>query len=196
MVSDLSKANEPTGLGIRIPIDEYYMLFAGLAAMHGLGVLHRDIKPGNILVGPDGRLRITDFGSGSDTWDSSDTLTATPDVPRTDKFAAPEVLSGEHPNSPASDVYSLALTVALSFGATDRTDAPSIIRAANIPVKLRNLVECGLSNDPTSRPTHDALRISSVPKPRTTPNAVTIHQQAGDRSIQISGNGVVNIIQQ
>jgi serine/threonine protein kinase len=82
---------------------------AALAAAHARGILHNDVKPGNILLHPSGAAKLTDFGVGGRF-----ATTVTPAEARellgTMTYLAPEVLGGEPP-SPASDGYSLALTI-------------------------------------------------------------------------------------
>lgn len=78
-----------------------------LAAVHELGILHRDIKPDNFMVAKDGRLKLMDFGiaRGSQTG----RLTTTSTFLGTPAYAAPEVLNGEKA-TPAADRWALALT--------------------------------------------------------------------------------------
>ncbi|WP_062204894.1 serine/threonine-protein kinase [Demequina salsinemoris] len=78
----------------------------GLEAAHASGVMHRDIKPGNLLVFGDDELKITDFGV-SRSQDQT-TLTATGMVMGTAQYLAPELALGK-PATPASDVYSLGI---------------------------------------------------------------------------------------
>ena len=81
---------------------------AALAAAHGLGIVHRDIKPSNILLGEDGRARISDFGISRAIGDS--TLTMTGMISGTPAYLAPEVARG-HESTTASDVFSLGATL-------------------------------------------------------------------------------------
>ncbi len=77
-----------------------------LQAAHAAGLVHRDIKPGNLLVTPDGRVKITDFGIARIT--DQVPLTATGQVMGTVQYLSPEQASGQ-PASPATDIYSLGI---------------------------------------------------------------------------------------
>ncbi|GHA96977.1 serine/threonine-protein kinase [Streptomyces termitum] len=79
---------------------------AGLAAAHRQGVVHRDIKPGNLLVDADGTVKLADFGIARFVDDPSAGLTTTGQIVGTGLYLAPERALGK-PASPASDVYSL-----------------------------------------------------------------------------------------
>ncbi|MBY8849619.1 protein kinase [Saccharothrix sp. MB29] len=81
---------------------------SALAAAHNAGIVHRDIKPGNILLGNEGTVKITDFGISRATGDV--TVTATGMLAGTPAYLAPEVAKGYDPGPP-SDVFSLGSTL-------------------------------------------------------------------------------------
>lgn len=79
---------------------------AGLAAAHQQGIVHRDIKPGNLLLDADRSVKIGDFGIAQFMNDPSGALTATGQIVGTSLYIAPERALGQ-PAGPPSDVYSL-----------------------------------------------------------------------------------------
>ncbi|MEU6403520.1 serine/threonine-protein kinase [Streptomyces sp. NPDC046985] len=79
-----------------------------LRAAHTAGVLHRDVKPGNVLLGRDGRVLITDFGIAQIEGDS--TITRTGEVVGSVDFLAPERVRGHDPG-PSSDLWALGATL-------------------------------------------------------------------------------------
>ncbi|WP_416960224.1 protein kinase domain-containing protein [Streptomyces sp. Agncl-13] len=79
---------------------------AGLSAAHEQGIVHRDIKPGNLLLDADGSVKIADFGIAHFMNDPSGALTATGQIVGTSLYIAPERALGQ-PAGPPSDVYSL-----------------------------------------------------------------------------------------
>ncbi|MER5888378.1 protein kinase [Streptomyces sp. NPDC001941] len=83
-------------------------VLGALRAAHGAGVLHRDVKPANVLLARDGRVLITDFGIAAIEGDS--TITRTGEIVGSIDYLAPERVRGGAPG-PASDLWSLGATL-------------------------------------------------------------------------------------
>lgn len=93
-------------LGTEVMLDVVEQTAGGLHAAHRAGVIHRDVKPGNLLVTETGQIKITDFGIARAL--EAAPLTATGLVLGTAQYVSPEQASGDT-LTPASDVYSLGV---------------------------------------------------------------------------------------
>lgn len=99
-------------------LDVAVQLADGLAAAHEQGVLHRDLKPGNVMVGAEGRVTILDFGIAkrlsspheTTALDETETLTQTGSVVGTVAYMAPEQIRGQ-PLDSRSDIFSLGIVL-------------------------------------------------------------------------------------
>ena len=94
----------PPAAVARIGLD----VLAALDAAHRAGIVHRDVKPANVLVGPDGHAFLTDFGIATSTGDSS--LTTQGAIIGSPSYMAPERANGEEPQPPV-DLWSLGATL-------------------------------------------------------------------------------------
>jgi len=97
-------------------------MLSALAAIHAAGVVHRDVKPSNILLDPDGNAHLTDFGIAQP--EDATQLTGTGEVIGTLKYMAPEVLAGDAATE-RSDLYALGVVLgeAVAGAATPQLEA-------------------------------------------------------------------------
>ncbi|MFC4003147.1 serine/threonine-protein kinase [Prauserella oleivorans] len=135
---------------------------SALTAAHAAGVIHRDVKPGNILLGDDGTTKITDFGISRAAGDI--TVTSTGLLAGTPAFLSPEAARGAEPG-PASDVFSLGATLYAAvegtppFGAIDNEIAllHTVATGTTIPPRqagpLAGPLQAMLQTEPSARPT-------------------------------------------
>jgi eukaryotic-like serine/threonine-protein kinase len=144
----------------------------GLGEAHRAGMVHRDVKPGNILVRPDGGVKITDFGIA---WSArSVALTRTGQVIGTPQYLSPEQAEGR-PATPASDVYALgligyecltgekafegdnAVTIALKQVRQDPEPLPE-----ELPPEVRTLIGRAVAKDPAVRFADGAAFVAAI----------------------------------
>ncbi|WP_406149642.1 WD40 repeat domain-containing serine/threonine protein kinase [Streptomyces sp. NBC_01012] len=150
-------------------------LAEGLAAIHRCGLVHRDLKPGNVILADDGP-RIIDFGVAHAA--DAGPMTRAGEIVGTFAYASPEQM-GSAPVSPASDVFSLGSVLAFAAtgrGPFDSSTVPAIVhRIVSEPPRLTGLVDgdslhslitACLHKDPALRPSAaDVLRQVSVTGP-------------------------------
>ncbi|MEW2343633.1 MULTISPECIES: serine/threonine-protein kinase [Streptomyces] len=135
-------------------------VLSALRAAHAAGVLHRDVKPGNVLMANDGRVVLTDFGIAR--VEGSSALTMTGEVIGSPEFLAPERALGRDPG-PESDLWSLGvlLYAAVEGASPFRQDTPlstlrAVVDEALPPPRragpLAPVIEGLLRKDPAGRP--------------------------------------------
>ena len=166
-------------------------LLAALRAVHAAGIVHRDVKPSNVLLETSGRVVLTDFGIA--TYDGATTLTQTGTFMGSPAYVAPEVARGEAA-TPASDLWSLGATLyaaaegrppydhetamaTLSALVTSEPDPPA--RAGALRPVLGGL----LTKDPARRLTAERTaemlaRVAASPAQSAPPRAPRPHRPA------------------
>jgi serine/threonine kinase PknH len=157
---------------------------SALDAAHAAGIVHRDVKPANVLLDPGPEVYLGDFGLARDP--EGEALTAPGQVLGTIDYMAPELIDGEGVG-PATDIYGLAclavetLTGAVPFERdTDAAimyahivePAPSVSdRRSILPPSLDDVIAAGMAKDPDERPPSagalviDMLRALDMPAP-------------------------------
>ena len=153
----------------RLPPVQIAMIGAGVAAAlafaHRHGVIHRDVKPGNVLITPDGDVKVTDFGIARAV-NTEESLTQTGAVMGTAAYFSPEQAEGKGVDA-RSDIYSLGVVLyEMAVGRPPFTgdspvavaskhvrDSPVLPREANpaVPVALEAIVMMALAKNPDDR---------------------------------------------
>ena len=152
--------------GVLLPPEEVARIGAQLASAlksaHDAGIVHRDVKPGNVLLAEDGEVKLTDFGISRAVGDT--TVTASGVLLGTLGYIAPEVAQGQ-PSDSRSDVYALGATLYAAvegqppFGSTENAVAMlyRIVHEDLIPARhagpLEPVLLWMLNRDPDLRPT-------------------------------------------
>ncbi|MFC9241121.1 serine/threonine-protein kinase [Streptomyces decoyicus] len=140
-------------------------MVAALRAAHSAGVLHRDVKPGNVLLGEDGRVVLTDFGIAVASGTS--TLTKTGELVGSIDYLAPERVRSGKPG-PASDLWALGATLYQAVEGRPPFRKPTAVETAYAiamdPLEaprnggvLTPLIEALLAKEPAERPTAEVV---------------------------------------
>jgi eukaryotic-like serine/threonine-protein kinase len=132
-----------------------------IAAAHALGIVHRDVKPGNLLVTPDGTVKITDFGIARAG--ESAAITQTGQIIGTPYYISPEQAEG-HPATEASDIYALGVVLYECLAGRRPFDRDTPIQVAlahvreqvpplddSVPARMRAIVDKALAKSPQDR---------------------------------------------
>ncbi|MDX1419039.1 MAG: protein kinase [Rubricoccaceae bacterium] len=139
----------------------------GLGAAHAAGLLHRDLKPANVLLGDDGRVKLTDFGLATRV----DTAEAAGEVRGTPGYLAPESVRGEAVG-PAADLFALGAVLAEALTGRPAFPAPTVPAALDaalhhdplpalrsdlrLPADLLDVAQQLLAREPSGRPSASA----------------------------------------
>ena len=158
-------------LGDEGAIESAAQVLDGLAFAHARGVVHRDVKPSNVLVAEDDAVSVRLFDFGLAQLADADTLTAVGDVPGTLAYISPERLHGEQAGPPA-DVWAVGVLLwealaghhpfwresPLETGEEIKTGAPSIREARpDLPDRVVTAVDAALEVEPDARPSAAGL---------------------------------------
>lgn len=138
-------------------------VLGALRAAHAVGVLHRDVKPGNVMLAKDGRVMLADFGIAAIEGDSS--ITRTGELIGSIDYLAPERVTGGSPD-PASDLWSLGATLYTAVEARSPFRRTSPISSLQAVVNeeppapthagaLAPVITALLRKDPAHRPSAD-----------------------------------------
>lgn len=181
-------------------------VLGALEAAHAAGVLHRDVKPDNVLLGPHGRVVLTDFGIARIEGETS--LTDTGGFVGSPEYIAPERVLGVRPG-PASDLWSLGV---LLYAATEgvspfrRSNTPATLQSvlnstpaapASAGPPLTEAINGLLAKEPSHRPAAAEVRrlleeAARPPAPAPT-RVATIEGVGGPEATQASGGGGIRI---
>jgi serine/threonine protein kinase len=160
------KAWLATPRGWRRVLDAFVEAGRGLASAHEAGLVHRDFKPDNVLVGDDGRTRVTDFGLARALEEHTVAVEGTP------AYMAPEQRRGEPP-TPAADQFSFCVALyeglygRRPFADDDPCTAALPPPPGEVPTLVWQTLRRGLALDPHDRwSTMSALLSELRPEPR------------------------------
>ena len=177
------------GLDVEGRLDLVEQVAAGLAAAHRAGVVHRDLKPGNVLVDPEGRARVSDFGLARA--DELERLTATGTLLGTPHYMSPEQAQGRTQVDARADVWALgvilyqALSDELPF---DGESLPGLLYAIghsepnltwSVPAPLRQVCAQALAKDPAQRFADAGELADALRAARTSPRSLHLPALAG-----------------
>ena len=167
-----------------------------LAFAHRKGVIHRDVKPGNVLLTAAGQVKLTDFGIAANQFDANQGLTQTGSVMGTATYFSPEQAQG-HPVDGRSDVYALGVVlyemltgvppfsgespVAVAMKHVREVPPPMTTRVPDVPTQLQAIVNAALTKEIESRyQSAEEMRVDLVDFGRGRPLTFAYEPGAGE----------------
>ncbi|HVM52339.1 MAG TPA: serine/threonine-protein kinase [Acidimicrobiales bacterium] len=175
-------------------------VLAGLGAAHSHGLVHRDVKPANVLVADDGIVKLADFGIAKPVDDLASSLTRTGQVIGTVTYLAPEQAAGA-PATPRSDVYAAGVVLyellaghppfafdnpMATMLAHQRDEVPPLAdQSPGLPADLVEVVERALAKDPAGRFADAAAMRSALRSPLGAPGRPTAVLPAASTAIDV-----------
>ena len=179
-------------------------ILSGLQHAHSRGIIHRDIKPQNIIIAPDGSIKVTDFGIAKIP--NSDTITMADKAIGSVHYISPEQASGLRVDL-RSDLYSLGIilyelicnrvpfeaenAVAVACMQISSKAVPPSEIVPNVPRGLEQIVMKAISKRPADRFENASQMLTCLQRLETTPDAVfdfvTINEDSGEEVVPASG---------
>ncbi len=185
---------------VRVAIDYTRQILSALEFAHRAGIVHRDIKPHNVVVAPDGRLKVTDFGIARS---GSSQMTEAGSIIGTAQYLSPEQAQGK-PVHPSSDLYSVGvvlyemLTGTVPFtGETaleiamkhlNTVPAPPSSKRPEIPHELDAIVLRALAKDPADR--YESAREMDADLQRVERGLPVAHETEEAATAVLAGAGI------
>jgi serine/threonine protein kinase len=173
-------------------------LAEALAVAHAEGVVHRDMKPHNVMLGPDGKITLLDFGVARGAGIDMNTITATGVMVGTPEYMSPEQFQGIRVDA-RSDIYALGVVLyellagALPFrgdtpvalGIRHQTELPPPIRPQrpNVPAWLERIIMKCLAKQPSNRYASASELAADLAKPHTGERRVRV-LDTGDQLVE------------
>ena len=142
---------------------------AALEAAHRRGITHRDVKPGNVLIGDDGQIKLTDFGIARNM--SEVTMTSSGLILGTPAFIAPEAASGD-PVTPAADLWGLGATLYAAI-----TGDPPYDKGDDPVETITEVVHGEIPRLPTGSPLADVVSALMVKDPDARMSLVEVRRR-------------------
>jgi eukaryotic-like serine/threonine-protein kinase len=167
-------------------IDIAIQIASGLCEAHSHQIVHRDVKPSNVMLSSAGSIRIVDFGLARAI--SAETATST-GIVGTIKYVSPEQAMG-HPIDPQTDIWSLGVVFAemlTGINPFERKTIPAILVAIlnepphsldGLPVDLQRLIYCALSKNPEKRYAHCSEMLADLQRVREEISGASLNGKA------------------